>query len=87
MTDASDVLTPAAVELLTALQRQFGPRREELLARRAERLGRLHAGELPDFLPETATVRESDWQIAAFPEEIADRRVEITGRPAPTVAS
>ncbi len=79
MTDASDVLTPAAVELLTALQRQFGPRREELLARRAERLGRLHAGELPDFLPETATVRESGWQIAAFPEEIADRRVEITG--------
>jgi len=39
----------------------------------------LAAGELPDFLPATASVRESDWDIAAFPEEIADRRVEITG--------
>ncbi len=79
MTETADVLTAPAVELLTALQREFGARREELLARRAERLGRLHAGELPDFLPETTAVREGDWQIAPFPDEIADRRVEITG--------
>ncbi len=79
MTETADVLTAPAVELLTALQREFGARREELLARRAERLGRLHAGELPDFLPETAEVREGDWRIAPFPDEIADRRVEITG--------
>ena len=51
----------------------------ELLARRAERLQRLAAGELPDFLPDTEGVREGDWRIAPFPEEIADRRVEITG--------
>ena len=79
MIDTADVLTDPAVELLTALQREFGARREELLARRAERLGRLHAGELPDFLPDTAAVREGDWRIAPFPDEIADRRVEITG--------
>jgi malate synthase len=79
MIDTADVLTDPAVELLTALQREFGARREELLARRAERLGRLHAGELPDFLPDTAAVREGDWRIAPFPGEIADRRVEITG--------
>ncbi|HJU48111.1 MAG TPA: malate synthase A [Gaiellaceae bacterium] len=79
MIDASDVLTPAAAELLTDLQRAFGPQREELLARRAERLARLRGGELPDFLPDTAAVRERDWRIAAFPDEIADRRVEITG--------
>ncbi len=79
MTDTAAVLTGSAVEFLTALQREFGSRREELLARRAERLGRLHAGELPDFLPETRGVREDAWQIAPFPEEIADRRVEITG--------
>jgi malate synthase len=79
VTDASDVLTPEAAELLTDLQRAFGPRREELLARRGERLGRLRSGELPDFLPDTAAVREGDWRIAAFPGEIADRRVEITG--------
>ena len=74
-----DVLTPDAVSFLTDLEREFGERRRELLARRAERLQRLAAGELPDFLAETASVREGDWRIAPFPDEIADRRVEITG--------
>ena len=74
-----DVLTSEAVELLTDLQREFGERRRELLARRGERLRRLREGELPDFLPDTASVREGDWRIAPFPDEIADRRVEITG--------
>jgi malate synthase len=74
-----DVLTPDAVEFLTDLEREFGDRRRELLARRAERLERLAGGELPDFLPETADVRADDWRIAPFPAEIADRRVEITG--------
>jgi malate synthase len=79
MTDAADVLTPEATELLTGLQRSFGERRREVLARRAERAVRLREGELPDFLAETAAVREAEWRVAAFPEEIADRRVEITG--------
>ena len=79
-----DVLTADAVSFLTDLEREFGDRRRELLARRAERLrrltgGGLAAGELPDFLPETEPVREDDWRIARFPDEIADRRVEITG--------
>src|SRR4029079_19382140 len=79
-----DVLTADAVSFLTDLEREFGERRRELLARRAERLRRLTCGglangELPDFLPDTAGVREGDWRIAPFPDEIADRRVEITG--------
>ena len=74
-----DVLTADAVSFLTDLEREFDGRRRELLARRAERLGALAAGELPDFLPETASVRAGDWRIAPFPDEIADRRVEITG--------
>jgi malate synthase len=78
-TPAADVLTRDAVAFLTDLQREFGPRREELLARRAERLARLRAGELPDFLPDTAAVRAGDWRVAPTPSEIADRRVEITG--------
>ncbi len=79
MTDAHDVLTPDAIAFLTDLQREFGERRRELLARRAERVTRLTAGELPDFLPETASVREADWRVAPCLDEIADRRVEITG--------
>ena len=79
-----DVLTTDAVSFLTDLEREFGERRRELLARRAERLrrltgGGLASGELPDFLPDTAGVRGGEWRIAPFPEEIADRRVEITG--------
>ena len=75
----ADVLTPESTEFLSDLQREFGDRRRELLARRVERLARLADGELPDFLPETADVRAGDWRIAPFPDEIADRRVEITG--------
>ena len=79
MAETSDVLTPDAVTFLSELQQRFGARREELLARRADRLGRLAAGELPDFLPDAAAVRAGDWRVAPFPDEIADRRVEITG--------
>ena len=79
MIDASDVLTDEAQGFLAGLQREFDSRRIELLALRAERLERLHAGELPDFLPETADVRAGDWLVAPTPDEIADRRVEITG--------
>jgi malate synthase len=77
--NVDDVLTADAVTFLTDLQREFGERRRELLARRAERLERLAGGELPEFPPETADVRAGDWRIAPFPDEIADRRVEITG--------
>src|SRR4249920_3176163 len=74
-----DVLTPEARAFLTDLQREFGERRLDLLAARARRRQALRAGELPAFLEATGSVREDGWRIAAFPDEIADRRVEITG--------
>ena len=77
--DPATVLTPAAVEFLTRLQRRFGPRREELLVARQERAQRLRDGELPDFLPETRDMREGDWRVEPVPAELQDRRVEITG--------
>jgi malate synthase len=73
------VLTPDALALLARLQREFGPRRRELLQRRAERDVALGEGALPDFLPETAAVREGDWQVAPPAPGLIDRRVEITG--------
>ncbi|MDI1287392.1 MAG: malate synthase A [Reyranella sp.] len=73
------VLTKEAVAFVADLQRKFNGRREELLAARAERQKRLDAGEKPDFLPETAHIRESDWTVAPLPQDILDRRVEITG--------
>ncbi|OAN36296.1 malate synthase A [Chloroflexus islandicus] len=75
----AEILTPEALEFLATLHRRFNARRLELLARRAERQRALDAGERPDFLPETAHIRESDWTIAPFPPQLNDRRVEITG--------
>ncbi len=73
------VLTTGALQLLARLHREFGPRREELLRQRASRDAELAAGALPDFLPETQDVRESDWEVAPPAPGLVDRRVEITG--------
>ncbi len=77
--DFEKVLTKEAIAFVADLQRRFNPRREELLAARAERQKRLDAGEKPDFLPETVEIRQSDWTVAPLPHDILDRRVEITG--------
>lgn len=73
------ILTPDALALVAKLSRAFEPRRQELLAARAERARRLDAGERPDFLPETAHIRNGDWKIAPIPQALECRRVEITG--------
>jgi malate synthase len=77
--DDAGVLTPEALELVVALQREFAGRREELLLARAERQERITAGELPDFLESTRSIRESDWRVEPVPNDLQDRRVEITG--------
>ena len=74
-----NILVPEALELVVRLARAFAPRRQELLAARAERARRLDAGERPDFLSETAHIRDGDWRIAPIPPALACRRVEITG--------
>lgn len=74
-----DILTPEALALVARLHRAFEPRRQQLLAERAERVKRLDAGERPDFLPETRHIREGDWTIAPIPPALECRRVEITG--------
>jgi malate synthase len=74
-----EILTPEALRFVADLQREFGATRTQLLRARAERQERWNAGELPDFLPETKGVRERDWRIAPVPDDLRDRRVEITG--------
>jgi malate synthase len=73
------ILSPPALELVAKLHRAFEPRRQELLAVRAERARRLDAGERPDFLAETANIRAGDWKIEPVPPALQCRRVEITG--------
>jgi malate synthase len=73
------LLTPEALAFVAELQEKFGPRRVELLRRRQQLQPGYDKGELPRFLEETKTVRESEWTVAPLPKDILDRRVEITG--------
>jgi malate synthase len=75
----SDVLPPAALDLLTELHRRFEPLRQARLAARRERQARFDAGERPDFRADTRAIREGDWTVAELPAALRDRRVEITG--------
>ncbi|HEX8984512.1 MAG TPA: malate synthase A [Bryobacteraceae bacterium] len=76
---AKKVLTDDALRFLAALARRFEGRRRDLLQARRARQMRLDAGEMPDFLPGTAAVRQEEWRVAPIPADLADRRVEITG--------
>lgn len=73
------ILTPAALAFLVRLHRTAEPRRQQLLRARRERQARFDAGCLPDFRNDTVAIRTGDWQVAAIPAALQDRRVEITG--------
>src|SRR5262252_5224166 len=75
----AQILTEQAEQFLARLAREFDGRRQELLARRRERQEQIRTGVMPDFLPETAHVREANWTVASIPSDLLDRRVEITG--------
>ena len=74
-----EILSADALAFVAELHRRFDATRRSLLTARVERQARIDAGELPDFLPETREVRESDWRVAPVPADLQDRRVEITG--------
>jgi malate synthase len=73
------ILTPEALALLAKLHRAFNGRRQDLLQARAVRQARIDAGEKPDFLPQTASIRSGDWKIASLPKALERRHTEITG--------
>jgi malate synthase len=75
----AQVLTPEALGFAAKLHRRFEPRRQELLARRAARQKEFDSGKHPDFLPLTRQVRDAEWKVGPQPQDLLDRRVEITG--------
>jgi malate synthase len=77
----AQILTPEAVAFVAKLSREYRGRVDDLLTKRAERQERISAGEMPDFLPGTREIREGDWEIAPIPDDLQDRRVELTGPP------
>jgi malate synthase len=74
-----EILTPEAIAFVTELHRKFEPRRKQLLERRVTRQNAIDAGQIPDFLPETESIRKSEYKVAPIPKDLLDRRVEITG--------
>ena len=74
-----EILTPEAIAFVADLHRRFETRRRDLLNRRIQRQKSIDAGQLPDFLPETAEIRKSNYVVAPIPQDLLDRRVEITG--------
>jgi malate synthase len=77
--DFSQILTLEALSFVGTLAREFESRRKELLERRMAVQAEIDNGKMPDFLPETREIRESEWKIAPVPADLQDRRVEITG--------
>ncbi len=77
--EQESILTPQAVRFLVRLSHLFEGRRLRLLEARRRRQEEIDEGQMPDFLPETASIREAHWKVAPIPADLQDRRVEITG--------
>ena len=73
------VLSADSLEFFVDLQREFNPRRLELLAKRLDRQREIDLGHMPDFFEETSAIREGNWKVDPVPADLQDRRVEITG--------
>lgn len=72
-------LSEEAQAFLTFLHTSFNERRKTLLAARQKRQEQIDAGQFPAFRSETEYVRNDDWQVAPIPDDLQDRRAEITG--------
>ncbi|ORX60296.1 malate synthase A [Hesseltinella vesiculosa] len=76
----AEILSPATLQFIATLHRIFNPTRKTLLQKRVYRQQQLDRGVLPDFLPETAYIRnDPNWRAAVPAPGLQDRRVEITG--------
>ena len=75
----TEILSDQAVGFVARLARNLEDRRQQLLQKRCIRQQEIDSGRMPDFLAETATLREKEWVVAPIPKDLLDRRVEITG--------
>ncbi|MCH2474162.1 MAG: malate synthase A [Gammaproteobacteria bacterium] len=77
--EEQQILNPKTLALIELLHTKFNPRRLELLAQRLHRQDEIEDGKKPDFLKDTKSIRDGDWEVAPLPSDLQDRRVEITG--------
>ncbi|MCD1116187.1 malate synthase A [Chryseobacterium turcicum] len=74
-----EIFTNDLVDFLVELHQNFNPKRLELLEERKKTQQEFNQGILPRFLSETEKIRTGNWVCAPLPEDLLDRRVEITG--------
>lgn len=74
-----EILTDEALTFLSLLHENFNEKRLALLEERKQQQELFDSGELPTFPVETKWIRDCNWQAAKTPEDLLDRRVEITG--------
>ncbi|MBP2831685.1 malate synthase A [Aquimarina sp. U1-2] len=74
-----DILTDGALTFLEVLQERFNNRRLELLKNREHQQQLFDLGTHPSFPENTKEIRNSEWSAAPIPDDLQDRRVEITG--------
>ena len=75
--NAATDLPAGFMDFLLPLHRALGPRRRELVERRAEVLDASHRGQLPDHLPPSEATT-GDWRIE-LPAWCQDQRNQMTG--------
>jgi len=80
------VLTKEAIDFVVHLDQLFHSRRDELLYIREANRAKIAGGGTLSFLAETAHIRNGKWRVPLAPEDLQDRRVEITGPTEPKMA-
>jgi malate synthase len=75
---AKAILPPRLLEVIASLHRELETERKELLLQRRLRQVRYDRGEVPTF-SEEHPAHTTEWSVAPIPEDLLDRRVEITG--------
>ncbi|SVC64253.1 uncharacterized protein METZ01_LOCUS317107, partial [marine metagenome] len=79
--EIKEIFSPQCLEFVVELHNLFNSKRNFLLEERQNIQKKIDSGWKPDFLEETRSVRESNWTILSTPDDLLDRRVEITGPP------
>ena len=77
--DTELIFNEEALKFLEILHNKFDGDIKKILSARISRQKSFDEGELPDFLSTTEEIRSADWKVRSIPEDLLDRRVEITG--------
>lgn len=74
-----EIFSNDLVDFLIELHQNFNKKRIKLLEERKKTQQEFDKGILPKFLSETEEIRKGNWVCSPLPDDLLDRRVEITG--------